>query len=319
MSFRFQAILFLLVAIVSVSVSRLFVPRTSELSVRSPAEARAAAGIASPTGAYERATGAGNAGLEERFPERRWDVLDPAVAAQAATVQSIDSPFSFLNFHTYALWPMASLTKLLTATVALEHLDPDAKLTVSERAVATEGVAGDLMAGDTYPVRDLLKLMLLSSSNDAAAVFEEYPVPGDSFVGLMSRKLAELGMTQTAVFDASGLSERNVSSASDLLKLTRFIAMSHPEIFEWTRLQSFIAQPSGRAESATIRNINPFSASQDFLGGKTGTSPLAGENLLAVFSLANERVAVILLGAKDRVALTNGLLDWVKNAYTFSN
>jgi D-alanyl-D-alanine carboxypeptidase len=318
MTFRIQALLFCVVVIGSIAVSRLLMPRAAPEVPASGLNARAAETSASPSAAYKEAAMTGSVGGEAANPERRWDVLDPVIAAQAVTVQSIDSHFSFLNYHTYALWPMASLTKLLTATVALENLGLDAKVSVSEHAVQTEGASGGLVAGEKYATRDLVKLMLLSSSNDAAAAFEEYAFASDTFVGLMTKKIAEIGMTQTVVNDASGLSDYNVSSASDLLKLARYIAERHPEIFEWTRLQTFIAQPLGAATSNNIANINPFSADRDFLGGKTGTSPAAGENLLALFRAGDRRIAVVVLGAKDRVALTNSLRNWIEKAYTFN-
>jgi serine-type D-Ala-D-Ala carboxypeptidase (penicillin-binding protein 5/6) len=269
---------------------------------------------ASPSVSFQRDTAAGTAVDGSEF-HRDWKVLDPPIGAQAVLIQSLESSFPFLNYHTYATWPMASLTKLITAIVVLEDIGENQKVAIHETAVATEGEAGGLTSGEVYIARDLLKILLLTSSNDAATAFEEYSGGREAFVRLMTEKIETLGLAQTIVHDASGLSSLNESSASDLLKLARYIIEKDPEILEWTRLQSFLVQPLNVANSRLITNINPFVADRDFLGGKTGTSYDAKENLLATFSFGNSRIVLIVLGSTDRVTEVRSLLEWVKRAY----
>lgn len=248
-------------------------------------------------------------------PLRDWGVLDPQVSAEAVLAQSLDSSFPFFHKKTYVSWPTASLAKLLTSVVVLEDIGANKKIMITERAVATDGLAGNLQTGEIYSAQDLLKIMLLSSSNDAAAAFEDYAGGTDEFIRLMNRKARELGMTGSLFYDASGLSSLNSSTASDLLRLFRYVAESHPQILQWTRIPSFLVQPVNDVESRLVTNINPLVAEPEFLGGKTGTSPRAGENLIALFSLGDERVVMILLGSKDRVADAERLLKWIEQAY----
>lgn len=251
------------------------------------------------------------------MPKRRWSVLDPTVGAAAATVQLIGTPFSFLNYHTYESQPIASLTKLLTAVVVLEQFGPDKKVPVGLAAVQTEGEAGELSSGEIYTARDLLKVMLMTSSNDAAAAFEEYAGGKEVFLGLMRAKLLELGMAQTSVHDGSGLSDENRSTAGDLVKLAAYIAARHPDILAWSRLTSILVQPLNGGTTRTVLNINSLAWSAVFLGGKTGTSPAAGENLLAILSHGTDRIVVVLLGSKNRYDEVQGLMRWVDEAYEF--
>lgn len=269
---------------------------------------------ASPSVAFQRDGRAEVAGATDGF-RRDWTVLDPTIGAKAVLIQSLESSFPFLNFHTYATWPMASLTKLITAIVVLEDMGENTKVAISATAVATEGEAGGLTAGEVYTARDLVKILLLTSSNDAATAFEEAAGGREAFVRLMTKKIEALGLAQTIVHDASGLSGLNESSASDLLKLTKYIVEHQPSIFAWTRLQTFIAQPLNVPESRTLTNINPFIADRDFLGGKTGTSGDANQNLLALFSFHDARIVVIVLGSTDRVTEVRSLLGWVGKAY----
>ena len=251
------------------------------------------------------------------MPKRRWNVLDPAVGAAAATVQLIGAPFSFLNYRTYESRPIASLTKLLTAVVVLEQVGPDKKVPVSLAAIQTEGEAGELSSGEVYTARDLLKVMLMTSSNDAATAFEEYAGGREAFLGLMRAKLSALGMAQTYVYDNSGLSDEDRSTASDLVKLAAYTAARHPDILAWSRLTSILVQPLNGGTTRTVLNINSLAASSAFLGGKTGTSPAAGENLLAILSHGTDRIVVVLLGSKNRYDDVQGLMRWVDEAYEF--
>jgi len=124
-------------------------------------------------------------------------------------------------------------------------------------------------------------------------------------------------MNKTIVHDASGLSDLNESTVNDLLILAKYIIKNEPEILNWTRLPNLIIEPLNSPKSRIVYNINSFVTDYNFLGGKTGTSPEAGENFLAIFSLNKLRTIVILFGSQDRIKETKKLLDWVNEAYIF--
>ncbi|MFH0712836.1 MAG: serine hydrolase [Candidatus Jorgensenbacteria bacterium] len=252
----------------------------------------------------------------KQAPVRNWDVLDPRVSAEVVLVQSLDDSFPFFNYNTYQSWPTASLTKLLTALVVLENVGEDKKIVIDETAVATEGEAGGLRSGEVFSSRDLLKIMLLTSSNDAAAAFENY-VGKDEFTRLVNQKARELGMAQTVIFDGSGLTDENTSSASDMLRLGKYIIENKPEIFNWTRVKSQLVQPLNDTTSRTISNINSLVDKPYFLGGKTGTSEKARQNLLAVVSFRDTRLITVILGSFDREKDLDLILEWLDRAYTF--
>ncbi len=252
----------------------------------------------------------------KRAPTRNWNVLDPKVSAEAVLVQSLDDSFPFFNYNTYQSWPTASLTKLLTTVVVLENIGENKKIVIDENAVATEGEAGGLRSGEVFSARDLLKIMLLTSSNDAAAAFENY-VGKDEFTRLVNQKARELGMTQTVIFDGSGLTDENTTSASDMLRLGKYIIENQPEIFNWTRVKSQLVQPLNDMTSRTIFNINSLVDKSYFLGGKTGTSEKARQNLLAVISFRDMRLVTVILGSYDREKDLDMLLQWIDEAYMF--
>jgi D-alanyl-D-alanine endopeptidase (penicillin-binding protein 7) len=252
----------------------------------------------------------------DQIPERDWKILDPEVSSQAVIIQSLDDNFPFFRHNTSKAWPMASLTKLISAVITMEKIGLEKKITITPEVMATNGEAGNLRDGEIYTARDLLKIMLLMSSNRAAAALE-YSVGPDEFVKMMMDKIRSLNMTQTVVYDASGLNDSNQSTASDILILLKYILENVPEILNYTRLSSLPVQPVNSERSHTVTNIDPLSSRTDFLGGKTGTSDAAKQNLAAVLSFKNRRLAIIILGSPNRFGETDKLLAWIQKAYKF--
>ena len=212
------------------------------------------------------------------------------------------------GWETDKRWPIASLTKLMTAVVALENLPINEVITISEEAVATEGDSGSFRAGEKFKLNDLLKAMMLVSSNDAAAAIA-MRVGEDEFVAAMNKKAEALGLTDTNFVDPTGLSVKNQSTVVDLLRLTEYMRNFEPEIFAVTKKTKDIIVEVKTGKRRTIVNINAFAGRSDFLGGKTGSTLEAGENLISVFKVAGEPKTIIILGALDRFAETEKIKD----------
>ena len=320
MSIKWQALILIVLILISVtltkvgSTDRQFLAQNLGVSL---GQSNNLSTSTPPNFSYQRASLIATQGSEiQKAPTRNWNVLDPRIKAEAVLIQSLDEQFPFFHYNTYKNWPLASLTKLLTAVVVFEDIGINKKILITERAQKTEGEAGGLKSGEIYTARDLLKIMLLTSSNDAAAAFEDYTGSPEEFLKILSLKAEKIGMSQTFLYDGSGLSDLNRGTANDLLRLIKYILGHEPEIINWTRLNEFLVQPINDVNYRTVYNINPLVKNQNFLGGKTGTSEEAGENLISIFSLENYRVVMILLGSPDRVKESEFLLNWVKEAYT---
>lgn len=321
MTIKWQALILILITLISLTLtkvnvnSRNFSGRIEEQFINiTPGSAREI-----PTNfSFQRASIIAPQQFQVRqLPTRKWSVLDPNVKAEAVLIQSLDDEFPFFHYNTYQSWPIASISKLLVAVVVLEEIGSNKKILITDRAVNTEGASGNLKSGEIYTSQDLLKIMLLTSSNDAAVAFEDYFGGRDTFLKMLNQKAEKLAMTQTIFQDPTGLSDLNQSNASDLLKLTKYILEKKPEIFNWTRLSYFLVQPINDINSRTVYNITNFAEDRDFLGGKTGTSDEARENILGIFTINNYRAVVIILGSQNRAKETRELLEWVKDAYEF--
>lgn len=254
-------------------------------------------------------------GSSRRAPVRIWTVLDPTLSAHEGFLYSLDDETALWSKNATGEWPTASVIKLLTAVTVLENLGENKRVAVSETALAADGDAGGLQSGEEYRSQDLLRVMLLTSSNDAAAVFAEAGGGAREFVREMQEKAVKMGMAQTHIDDPAGLSGLTTATPNDLLRLVRYILANHPQIFSWSRIPQFLVQPLNDPTSRTVQNINSLLNDARFLGGKTGTLQGAGENFVGVLSFHDRRIAVILLGSADRMRDVNLLLDWVGKAY----
>ncbi len=306
MLFRFQTLFFAAVLIASLFLTRVG-GNAQEPSGAAP-QARATSTITTKSVPLSFPT---------KLPTRKWDVPDPQLTAHAVLLQSLDDNMPLYYKNIRGRWPLASLTKLLSAVAVEENIGLDKTIPITQEAVNTEGIAGDLKSGESYLAKDLMNIMLLVSSNDAAAAFEEYDGGTDKFAALLNQKAKDIGLSDTVVYDGSGLNDSNEGTAEDVLKLMQYILANHPDILYATQSPDLIVEPLNSSEPKHLYNIDQLSDERGFLGGKTGTSPKADENLAAVFTRENRRMVVILLGSTNRVADTDALLNWVEKAYTF--
>lgn len=230
---------------------------------------------------------------------------------EAALVVKTKSNEKLLSFNEEKRWPLASLSKVMTAIIALENLDSEATIEISEVAVATEGVAGGLKPGEKYLVKDLVSAMMVVSSNDAAVALSE-GVPEGEFVRMMNEKAKALGMENTYFREPTGLSTLNQSALSDLLLLVRYSWLNYPELFSVSHKSKIYITELNSKKKYLLTNINALVSNNNFVGGKTGYTEDAGQNLISVFTLNNESVILMLFGAEDRVAETEKIIRFLK-------
>lgn len=234
--------------------------------------------------------------------------------SSVALVKELDAAREALAFNAEQRWPLASLTKLMTAVAALEELSPGQEIIVSENAVLAEGDAGNFKPGEVFSVRDLTKAMMSVSSNDAAtALAEFYGI--ENFVAAMREKARSLQMNQTTFFDPAGLSLANQSTVYDLERLVSYVFSRHPEILTWSALKSLEITELKSKLKRTLVNINQFAGQKDFIGGKTGYLDEASGNLVSLFRHRDKAILIVSLGSENRFADTLTLYQWFKEKY----
>ena len=202
---------------------------------------------------------------------------------------------------------VASITKLMTAVVALEHAGPADVVRVSPSAASIGESTVFLRAGEELTVADLVRATLVPSANDAAQALALHVGGGsaDRFVDLMNAKAEELGLTNTQFVNAHGLDqEGHVSSARDATTLVRY-ALGVP----------FIGDALSRS-SATLPGGRTFPTTDDLLvtwaplvGGKTGHTRDAGWSQAAAAERTGVTVYGTVLGSDTRGSRNDALRE----------
>jgi len=232
--------------------------------------------------------------------------LPPVIASRASLVADLGTESVLYGSNIDLRWPLASVTKLMTATVVLDKMDLGQRVTVTPAATDADPGQTLLQAGDVYTVSDLLRVMLLPSSNVAAeALADAYG--RDGFLAEMNARAAAWGMGSTHYDDPSGLSPQNQSTASDLLRLARKIYVDYPQLLAITRTPQVTITELNSGRQVPVKSINDFAGRSDFIGGKTGYTDEADGNLLSIFRYENQPVLVIVLGTNDGVRFANTL------------
>jgi serine-type D-Ala-D-Ala carboxypeptidase (penicillin-binding protein 5/6) len=150
----------------------------------------------------------------------------PPVSARAFLIQDAATGEVLAQHASWARLPIASITKLMTVLVALEHAELDDVVSVRSEAAAVGESTINLRTGERIRVRDLVEAALIQSANDAADALAEYVGRGSTarFVALMNAKGRELGLTRTRFTRPDGLdAPGHVSSARDVTRLAEVV------------------------------------------------------------------------------------------------
>src|SRR5690625_3170061 len=189
---------------------------------------------------------------------------------------------------------IASITKIMTAIIAIESGKMDEKSKTSRRAIYTEGSSIYLEQGEKMLVEDLVYGLMLRSGNDAAVAISEHIAGSmEGFVYLMNEKAKWLGMTNTNFENPHGLdSEHHYSTAYDMALLMKY-AMTN-QTFRTISSTTF-HQPETRTyrwknKNKLLTSYYPFCT-----GGKTGFTKSSGRTLITTAKKEDvELIAVTL-------------------------
>jgi D-alanyl-D-alanine carboxypeptidase len=197
--------------------------------------------------------------------------------------------------------PIASLTKLMTALLAVERFAPDDLVRIPRRADQIGGSRmGGLKPGRKVRANVLLKGLLIASGNDAAVTLAIAGAGSErAWVALMNRRARDLGLTCTHYVDPHGLNPGDRSCAADLavlamraLAVPRIAVIAHKRTARvWT----------GSGRKLTLRTTNHLLRDRypGAIGLKTGYTGPAGFCLVTVLERAGRRIGIVLLGSRD--------------------
>ncbi|MDD2948125.1 MAG: D-alanyl-D-alanine endopeptidase [Rugosibacter sp.] len=242
-----------------------------------------------------------------------------ALQSSAVLVQDQRTGEILYEKNAQAILPIASITKLMMAMVALD-IKPDLQepLTIGYEDVdRLKGTHSRLVVGASLTREEMLRLALMSSENRAAsALSRHYPGGQPAFIAAMNAKARALGLTDTRFFDPTGLTPLNVSSPRDLVKMVD-AAHHYPLIREFTTTAEDQVFVAGRPQQ--FHNTNALVKNADWQIGlsKTGYISEAGRCLVMQAWINSKPTIIVLLdsiGKMTRVGDANRIKRWVETS-----
>lgn len=233
------------------------------------------------------------------------------VSAQAAIVMDTESGRILYEKNSEQRLRVASITKIMTAIVAIESGDLSDKVVTSKNAYRVEGSSIYLRLGEKLSLEDMLYGMMLRSGNDAAvAVAEHIGGSLEGFSFLMNQKAEELGMSQTIFNNPHGLDdhEEHYSSARDMAVLTAY-AMKNETFAEIVGTKRKTAPQEGEKWDRIWHNKNRMLTKYPYADGvKTGFTNRAKRTLVSSATKDGHRLVAVTLNASD---------DWNDHIHMF--
>jgi D-alanyl-D-alanine carboxypeptidase (penicillin-binding protein 5/6) len=224
----------------------------------------------------------------------------PSIKASSLYLVELKSGRVLLEQDSTRRLPPASLTKIMTALIALESAPLQEVVKIDRRAlVHTSSLK--FKAGEEFLLRDLLTAMLVSSANDACeAVAWHVGGNADKFVALMNERARTLGLHNTHFANACGFdAPGHYSTAADLAKLTKQ-ALQEPVFSMMVRtIARDIATMDG-TRKVSLHSTNELLLNPDVNGVKTGYTSKAGRCLIASMFKDGHRLLLVGLNVKDR-------------------
>ncbi|TXC93337.1 D-alanyl-D-alanine carboxypeptidase [Metabacillus litoralis] len=228
-----------------------------------------------------------------------------AVGVSAQTAILIDQESGRVLFEKDAHKKMriASITKIMTAILAIESGKLEEMVTVSERVLKAEGSSVYLQKGEKIKLEDLVYGLMLRSGNDAAVAIAEH-VGGslEGFVIMMNQKAAEIGMTNTEFANPHGLDdhENHYSTAYDMAILTQY-AMKNETYQKISGTETHRAPNPNEKWDRVWHNKNKLLTQlyEYSTGGKTGYTVRAKRTLVSTATKDGFDTIVVTLNDPD--------------------
>jgi serine-type D-Ala-D-Ala carboxypeptidase (penicillin-binding protein 5/6) len=226
----------------------------------------------------------------------------PGVSAASAVLIEQKSGRILYEKEAHKKMRIASITKIMTAILAIESGKMNRYVTVSEQATRAEGSSVYLKPGEKIKLEDLVYGLMLRSGNDSAVAIAEY-VGGslDGFVYLMNQKAREIGMHNTHFANPHGLDdhENHYSTAYDMAILTRY-AMQNKTYQKISGTKVHRAPNPSENWDRVWKNKNRLLSKYKYTtGGKTGYTKRAKRTLVSTAQNGDMSLIAVTLNAPD--------------------
>ena len=248
----------------------------------------------------------------------------PALSATAVYLEDTDTGNVLVNVNGEKPLPMASITKMMTAVIAIQTGDLDQGITIKEDAVDEvtlhNGSSAELRVGDVVSLKDLLYGLMLPSGDDAAiAIADGLAGTPTQFVQRMNLFAHRLHLYQTHYTNPDGLTPDNetnphhYTTPADLAHLAQY-AMSLPLFAQIVQTPTYVLKATGMHHTYTWKTTNDLlSTYKGMTGIKTGHTVEAGWCLMFAATRDGHHLLGVVLHddtSLDRFSDAKTLLDW---------
>jgi D-alanyl-D-alanine carboxypeptidase (penicillin-binding protein 5/6) len=236
----------------------------------------------------------------------------PAIKGRFAVVVDLEAGQILYALDAHTRVADASLTKMMTAMVALDLASPDQVVTVPAGATQVIPNHMGLSAGEQLTVRELLDGMLLDSGNDAAETLAQTLIPRDQFIVRMNTKAQAMHLRDTRFANPSGLDDPNqYGSAYDLAVMATTLLLDYPELHAIVGTKQVRLAGSASHKSFTPTSLNRLlSTYPGAIGVKPGFTDDAGYCLAAAATRGGHTVVAVVLGSTQHFTDAAMLLDF---------
>lgn len=237
----------------------------------------------------------------------------PQISAKAAVSYDLSTNTLLFDKNIGKKLPIASLTKIMTAIIALENGKESDTIEITESAAAIGEDSMGLSQNERVTVKELLYGLFLNSGNDAAeALSQASPFGRANFIYRMNKKAEDLGLSSTHFTNPTGLQGdgNQYSTVHDLLIITRY-ALEKPVISEIARLPYYFIPYTNTHKAYELYNeTNLLTTYPGVKGVKTGFTDEAGLCLVTYLEYGGHNIIAIVLNSSSRREEMIQILDY---------
>ena len=240
-----------------------------------------------------------------------------SLSAESAILMEAEDRTVLYEKNAYTEMGIASTTKIMTALIAAETLDPDTVLTVPREAVGVEGSSVYLVEGEKLTARELLYALMLASANDAAtALALSISESVEQFSARMNERASSLGLEHTHFENPHGLAvDGHYTTAYDLALLSA-AALENPMLREIAATKKMSIPFDGTPNARYLLNHNRMlTRYEGAIGLKTGFTKKTGRCLVSAAERDGMTLISVTLNAPDDWNDHTAMLDYGFSAY----
>ncbi|HUD09837.1 MAG TPA: D-alanyl-D-alanine carboxypeptidase family protein [Patescibacteria group bacterium] len=237
----------------------------------------------------------------------------PEISAQSALIFDITTKEVLYSKNPTEKLPMASLTKIMTAIVALENKKKDDTYVVSKDDLVGEDSMG-LSVEEKLSLSELLYGMMLHSGNDAAEVLaNNFPGGRAAFVNAMNNRVKALGLSDTSFTNPTGLEGdgKQYTTVYDVVVMTEYALVNFPLFDQVVSTFDYNIPQTDTHKAFYLENeTNLLTSYPGVKGVKDGYTPEAGLCLVTYLDYGGHKIVGVVLGSDDRRGEMIELLDY---------